>query len=155
MNGVTEYEEGKSGQEEPQEAGFATVDAIYSDGVTLIFDGQETATEKRYKCNMSAKITAGDRVRIAKDCGTYVVEYAVGAPNTRVPSSSVEYADSAGYATSAGSANTATSADSATLANAVNNQYGTGNSEIYFRGSANELYYRYGKYGSWKQVQFV
>lgn len=70
-----------SGKEEPS-FNFATVGQIFSDGVTLIFDGQTAATGKHYKCNTSAMIRAGDRVKICKDSGTYVVEYAVGAPNS-------------------------------------------------------------------------
>lgn len=62
------------------ECNFATVGEVYDDGLTLIFDGQEEASEKRYKCNTSVRFSAGDRVRILKDSGTYVVEYVVGAP---------------------------------------------------------------------------
>lgn len=72
---------------EEHEQNFATVGAVFFDGVTLLFDGETEAGEKHYKCNTSAPIAAGDRVRIIKDSGTYVVEYAVGAPNTRaIPS---------------------------------------------------------------------
>ena len=65
---------------EPQDATFATIGAIYEDGVTLIFDGQEEPTEKHYKVNTSVVFAAGDRVKICKDSGTYVVEYTVGSP---------------------------------------------------------------------------
>ena len=61
---------------------FATVGDVYSDGLSLIFDGQTQATSKHYKCNTSCKFTAGQRVRIIKDSGTYVVEYPVGRPAT-------------------------------------------------------------------------
>lgn len=60
---------------------FATVGAVYEDGVTLIFDGEETATEKHYLCNTSVEFHAGDRVRIVECDGTYIVEYAVGPPS--------------------------------------------------------------------------
>ncbi len=60
---------------------FATIGSVYKDGVTLIFDGQTEATDKHYKCNTSIRFTSGDRVKIVKDSGTYVVEYVVGAPN--------------------------------------------------------------------------
>ena len=60
---------------------FATIDQIYEDGITLIFDGEETASEKHYKCNSFCVFAAGQRVRIVKDSGTYVVEYPVGNPN--------------------------------------------------------------------------
>lgn len=59
---------------------FATVGAVYADGVTLIFDGETEAAEKRYKCNTGVVFHAGDRVKICADSGTYVVEYVVGAP---------------------------------------------------------------------------
>nr|DAK04941.1 MAG TPA: hypothetical protein [Caudoviricetes sp.] len=67
------------------EVRFATVGAVYSDGVTLIFDGQEAATEKHYKCNTAILFHAGDRVKIASDSGTYVVEYIVGSPGADAP----------------------------------------------------------------------
>lgn len=60
---------------------FATIDQIYEDGITLIFDGEETASEKHYKCNSFCVFAAGQRVRVIKDSGTYVVEYPVGNPN--------------------------------------------------------------------------
>ena len=59
---------------------FATVGAVFADGVTLIFDGQSAAGEKHYRCNTSAVFAAGDRVKILADSGTYVAEYVVGAP---------------------------------------------------------------------------
>ena len=59
---------------------FATVGGVYTDGVTLIFDGQSQATQKRYKCNTSVTFHVGDRVKIFRDSGTCVVEYVVGVP---------------------------------------------------------------------------
>lgn len=61
---------------------FATIGEVFKDGVTLIFDGQEEASEKHYKCNTSVAFSAGDRVKILADSGTYVVEYVVGAPKS-------------------------------------------------------------------------
>lgn len=60
--------------------GFATVGQVYSDGVTLIFPGSDTPTQKHYKANTSIVFHPGDKVRIAKKCKTYVVEYPVGNP---------------------------------------------------------------------------
>lgn len=73
--------------EESQESQFATVGEVFDDGVTLIFDGQEEATEKHYKVNASIVLAAGDRVKILKDSGTYVVEYVIGVPGlgTQIP----------------------------------------------------------------------
>lgn len=65
---------------ETPEHHFATIGAVYSDGVTLIFDGEAQASAKHYKCNTSVYFRAGDRVRIFPDSGTYVVEYVVGSP---------------------------------------------------------------------------
>lgn len=59
---------------------FATVGAVYADGLSLIFDGQETASQKHYKCNASITFSPGDRVKIIAVSGTYVVEYPVGNP---------------------------------------------------------------------------
>lgn len=59
---------------------LATIGAVYSDGVSLIFDGAGAASEKHYKCNTSVSFSAGDRVKICKISGTYIVEYVVGEP---------------------------------------------------------------------------
>lgn len=78
--------------DQSQESQFATVGEVFDDGVTLIFDGQETATEKHYKVNTSIVLVAGDRVKILKDSGTYVVEYVVGVPGLgmQIPSGGTE-----------------------------------------------------------------
>lgn len=63
----------------------AVIGAVNADGVTLIFPGEEEAGEKNYKCNAAVKLKAGDRVKVIKDSGTYLVEYPVGAPNSALP----------------------------------------------------------------------
>ena len=68
-------------KQESVEIRMATIAEIFEDGVTLIFDGQEEATDKHYKCNTSAKLAVGDRVMLDSESGTYVVAYAVGNPN--------------------------------------------------------------------------
>ena len=65
---------------EPLVRSFATIGAVYADGVSLIFDGEDEPTEKHYLCNTNVYFSAGDRVRILEDSGTYIVEYVVGAP---------------------------------------------------------------------------
>jgi len=65
---------------EPESSNFATIGAVYEDGVSLIFDGTSSPSEKHYKVNNSITFATGDRVKILKDSGTYVVEYVVGAP---------------------------------------------------------------------------
>ena len=44
-----------------------------STGTTLIFDGTDTATTKRYKRVGSASLSAGSRVLVAKISGTYLI----------------------------------------------------------------------------------
>jgi hypothetical protein len=65
---------------EPVNASFATIAAKYSNGVTLIFDGETVASTKRYKVNKSASFAVGNRVKIFRDSGTYIVEYPIGNP---------------------------------------------------------------------------
>jgi len=104
--------------QEPQEANFAEIAAIYADGVSLQFDGMEEPTQKHYLTNAAIKFAVGDRVRVLKDCGTYVVEYPVGAPLTRLVA---DYADEAGEATHATNADSATNATNATNAENAQN----------------------------------
>jgi len=59
---------------------FATVGTVYADGISLIFDGTGVESEKHYRCNTSVFFRAGDRVKLERDSGTYIVAYAVGAP---------------------------------------------------------------------------
>ena len=63
-------------------ANFATIDKVYSDGVTLILDGSTTPSKKHYPCNRSIVFREGDRVRVIEDSGSLVVEYPIGAPIT-------------------------------------------------------------------------
>ena len=71
-------------QEEP-EFSFATVGEVSPSGITLILDGAEESGGKSYPCNAGQIFRAGDRVKIHKDSGTYVVEFPLGAPGSRVP----------------------------------------------------------------------
>lgn len=56
---------------------LATVGAVYDDGLTLIFDGQTEASQKHYKRNTAVTFSAGQRVKIVKMSGTYIVEYPI------------------------------------------------------------------------------
>lgn len=89
---------------EPQDANFAVIGAIYADGVSLLFDNETEPSPKHYKVNAFVVFKAGDRVRIIKDRGTYVVEYPVGNPKTSFAADSATKADSATNATTAVSA---------------------------------------------------
>lgn len=73
---------GAARDQEPPSFNFATVGTVYSDGVSLIFDGSSAASTKHYKVNTSIVFHAGDRVKISRDAGTCVVEYIVGAPRS-------------------------------------------------------------------------
>ena len=118
---IENYQEEKELEEEiqePEDQHFATVAGVYSDGLTLKFDGAAAASSKRYKCNTFFKFAAGDRVFIMKDSGTYVVICKIGAPATSI---NVDYATSANTANSATTANTASSATSANSASSATN----------------------------------
>ena len=56
---------------------LATVQNVYSDGITLIFDGETIASTKRYKRNASVTFSTGDRVKVCAISGTYLVEYPI------------------------------------------------------------------------------
>lgn len=71
-----------SEQRSPDVQIIATVDTVYTDGATLIFAGESASSAKHYKANAGAVLAAGDRVKIAKVSGTYIIEYAIGAPNS-------------------------------------------------------------------------
>lgn len=72
-------------EDEAQEFCLATVGAVSAEGVSLIFDGQTEASGKTYKVNTAVSFSAGDRVRVKKDSGTYIVEFVVGAPFADYP----------------------------------------------------------------------
>lgn len=54
---------------------FATIAAVFDDGVSLLIDGVET--EKHYKVNSGCIYKAGDNVKVLKIRGTYIVEYVI------------------------------------------------------------------------------
>lgn len=59
----------------PTAAKFATVAAVSDGKATLKLDGETAATQKSYKYNAALSLQAGDRVRVSKISGTYVIEY--------------------------------------------------------------------------------
>lgn len=147
------------------EVNFAVIGTIYSDGVTLIFDGEDDESVKHYKVNSFVVFAAGDRVRIVKDSGTYVVEYPVGNPKTSFTAEnslklggkaasalSVNYATSSGSATSANSATSASSATSADKASGVINQSNINNVLQFRCSSTTQMQVKYGS--TWYTVTF-
>ena len=64
---------------------LATVAAVGGTGVKLTIDGDEEAGDKYYKVNAGQLFAVGDRVKIHKNSGTYVVEFVVGSPMSRYP----------------------------------------------------------------------
>lgn len=65
---------------QPVEVKLATVAEVLSNGLRLQFDGMSEATNKIYKCNASCMFSVGDRVKVTKHSGTYLVDYVIGAP---------------------------------------------------------------------------
>ena len=70
--------------QEPFEAELATVKSIKADGLELVFDGLSESDGKVYPCNACVEFRVGDRVKVKKISGTYVAEYPLGAPGSRV-----------------------------------------------------------------------
>ena len=66
------------------EHAFAVVESVEADGLRLKFDGEETAGEKRYKCNTFCVFKPGDRVYCVKNSGSYVAICGIGAPATEL-----------------------------------------------------------------------
>lgn len=106
-------------QEEP-EFSFATVDEVSANGVTLILDGTEESGGKVYQCNACAIFRPGDRVKVHKDSGTYVVEFPLGAPGSRsLPASSLQYTPTVGVEVVSGNTLQAISTTQINLGTAV------------------------------------
>lgn len=90
---IQNYQEQMEMQEpEPINATFAKVIEVQSSGLIIQIEGEDNPREKPCKCNRFGVFHVGDRVRIIKDGGSYVVEYPVGNPSTAT------YADGAGVA---------------------------------------------------------
>lgn len=74
------YQEQKRWEQEsaaPRAYQLATVAGVFADGLTVVFDGESQARQKRYPCNASASFAAGQRVRVEKIGGSYVVAYPI------------------------------------------------------------------------------
>lgn len=103
-------------EEQPTPINFATVAGVHNDGLSLIFDGAEAASEKHYKCNQYCKFATGQRVYLTQDSGSYVVLFPIGNPNSNVQADTATNAGSANEANKADTATKATNADYATRA---------------------------------------
>ena len=75
------YEEAEPGTTDGVE--LATVVSVGTTGVRLLIDGNEESGEKEYRANAGQLLKAGDRVKIKRISGSYVVEYVVGDPMAR------------------------------------------------------------------------
>ena len=78
MTGRTKYT--ANAVTEPERSALATVAAKYADGLSLLFDGQDAATTKHYKCNTAVTFAAGSRVVCLRISGSWVVALAFGNP---------------------------------------------------------------------------
>lgn len=97
-----------------EEFKFAVVQSADNDGVVVLFEGEESASPKKYTRLQSCNCVAGERVLMAPTSGSYVV---IGVVDRK----KIITADSAARANTANTANTANSATSAKNAeNATN-----------------------------------
>lgn len=81
--------------QDTDEIRFATIHAVYSDGISLILDGSDEPSAKHYKCNQYCKFSAGQRVYLARDSGSYVVLFPIGSPGVNVVADSATTAATA------------------------------------------------------------
>ncbi len=72
-------------EEEEIDIVLASVTEVTADGIKILIDGEEEAGEKEYVGNAAQLFLVGDRVKIHKNSGTYLIEYAVGPPMSRYP----------------------------------------------------------------------
>ncbi|WP_370754572.1 hypothetical protein [Gemmiger formicilis] len=75
---IENYQQRKALETTAKSGNIATVSAIYSDGIALILPGDTTAAEKHYPYNAAITFSAGQRVHIARESGTIIVEYPIG-----------------------------------------------------------------------------
>lgn len=171
---IENYQEKESlSTPQPAPQNFATIGEVYDDGVSLIFDGEENASEKHYKTNAFVVFHPGDRVRIISDSGTYVVEYPVGDPKKTFNADTAKTAQTAqtakrlmntnvfelsGDVTGSGlfdGSNKCVIDATGIRCSALINAYTSSSSyNIYFYAkTSNELYFRIGQSGNWHLLQ--
>lgn len=81
-SGIIQSYQQEKGLERPQPeaARLATVGAVGTNGLKIIFDGETVSDGKYYLCNSSAKYAKGNRVLVQKVGGSYVVICPIGKP---------------------------------------------------------------------------
>lgn len=84
---IDELDEALLPEEDETQEDFilATVAEVTSTGVKIEVDGSGEAGEKEYRVNSMQRFKTGDRVKICKNSGTYLVEYKVGSPMADYP----------------------------------------------------------------------
>ena len=70
-------------QEEPL-VQLATVASVEADGVSLILEGADEATQKHYKCNTAVSFAEGQRVAVLALSGSKVVMFGIGTPGADI-----------------------------------------------------------------------
>ena len=135
---------------EVPEQSLATVVQVAEDGLVLDIG------EKHYKCSTGIVFKVGDRVKLIKDSGTYLVAFPIGAPITGLHAATADSATSATNATNAENATNATNATNAenaeisetakSIRSPINSQ------KIQFNVSGGVLSYRVGS-SSWVALQ--
>ena len=73
-----QQEQEQLGKTELPQMAFATVVSVNNDGLELQFDGEETASTKRFPCNTGVSFAVGQRVLLMKVNGSYVALCPVG-----------------------------------------------------------------------------
>ena len=74
---IKNYQERKALETTARCGSIATVAAVYSDGIALILPGDTSAGDKHYPYNAAIAFAAGQRVHIARESGTIIVEYPI------------------------------------------------------------------------------
>ena len=87
INEINDLDEALLPEERDAQEGFilATVAQVTASGVKIAVDGAGEAGSKEYKVNTIQKLAAGDRVKICKNSGSYLVEYKIGTPMADYP----------------------------------------------------------------------
>lgn len=77
---IETYQQEQKQLSQPEMPGmaFAAVISVNEDGLELQFDGEETASTKRFPCNTGVSFAAGQRVLLMKVNGSYVALCPVG-----------------------------------------------------------------------------